>query len=118
MVGHDHDRAIAAAASRILAAKSALIEHLPAGYVYDYALVVLFTLFSARVAGETLNHKQLCDAVTHVPFSVSTRWVKALESDGLVFSRDADKPNDPEGCCQSNANRSPHDAPRSLSAAA
>jgi hypothetical protein len=96
MVGHDHDRAIAAAASRILAAQSALIEHLPAGYVYDSAVVVLLTLFNARVAGETLSHKQLCDAVTYAPFSVSTRWVKALESDGLVLSRDADKPDDPE----------------------
>lgn len=92
MADFEVDRRLLSGARRILAAKVALIASLPPGYVHDPALVILLTLFLHE---RPMPHRAVCDAVDHVPFSVSNRWMKAIEGDGLIIARDVSRGGDP-----------------------
>ncbi len=76
------------AAKQLVAAKHALALRMPAGYVSDAAVVILFSLFASNGAG--LSEKKLCAESTVAP-SVTLRWLKVLLSDGLIEKTSTDQ---------------------------
>lgn len=82
------DLGLTIGARRILAAKFALRDSLPLGYVSDPAVILLLTLLIR--GDEPVSHSELSATIAPASTSIASRWLKALEADGLVACSDGE----------------------------
>jgi DNA-binding MarR family transcriptional regulator len=71
---------------RVICAWHARACYVPAELLSDPAWGMLLELFHGELAGQRLSLSTVCDAAG-APVSTAMRWLKALESKGLVIRR-------------------------------
>ncbi|MBJ6121547.1 hypothetical protein [Sphingomonas mollis] len=92
-MANDHDRRstitdeLLLGARQLIAAKRVLAAAMPRGYVHDYAILILYSLYIAAAHDTAMTAPEISAATTG-DMLITRRWMSAMESDALVEAVD------------------------------
>ena len=92
-MANDHDRRstitdeLVLGARQLIAAKRVLAAAMPRGYVHDYAILILYSLYVAAAQDTAMTAPEISAATTG-DMPITRRWMSAMENDALVEAVD------------------------------